>query len=46
VQPELVILRDGSEIVIRQIEPDDERALQRGFEALSPSRDTAASSRR
>jgi RimJ/RimL family protein N-acetyltransferase len=36
VQPELVILRDGSEIVIRQIEPDDERALQRGFEALSP----------
>ncbi len=34
--PELVVLRDGSEILIRPIEPADKDALARGFQALSP----------
>jgi len=34
--PELVDLRDGSQILVRPIEPDDKDALARGFEALSP----------
>jgi RimJ/RimL family protein N-acetyltransferase len=35
-EPERVALRDGSEIVIRQIEPADKLSLMHGFEALSP----------
>jgi RimJ/RimL family protein N-acetyltransferase len=34
--PELVVLRDGSEVLIRPIEADDKEALSRGFYALSP----------
>jgi len=34
--PELVVLRDGSEVFMRPIEPDDKDALARGFQALSP----------
>jgi RimJ/RimL family protein N-acetyltransferase len=35
--PELVVLRDGSEILIRPIERDDKETLARGFQALSPT---------
>jgi RimJ/RimL family protein N-acetyltransferase len=34
--PELVVLRDGSEVLIRPIEAEDKEALSRGFDALSP----------
>lgn len=34
--PETVPLRDGSEIAIRPIEPEDAEQLVRGFERLSP----------
>ncbi|HXD57552.1 MAG TPA: GNAT family N-acetyltransferase [Thermoleophilaceae bacterium] len=32
-----MILRDGTEVVIRPIRPDDKAALERGFEQLSPA---------
>jgi RimJ/RimL family protein N-acetyltransferase len=34
--PERVGLRDGSEVLVRPIEPDDKKDLVRGFKALSP----------
>ena len=36
VHGERIVLRDGSEVLVRPIEPDDKEDLRRGFEKLSP----------